>query len=120
MGSPWFEETEGIFQRFQIQAIARYMDSKKFRTMEKLYLKRAIGKIQVIDWFRFGAKKADYAETEQIWLVILRNQAKKFTLLFRYPMEMKLLCSAFLILFRANSRSISFLSGSRLEVFRYF
>jgi len=44
-GKPLFEETEGIFQRFQIQAIARYMDSKKFRTMEKLYLKRAIGKI---------------------------------------------------------------------------
>ncbi len=44
-GKPLFEETEGIFQRFQIQAIARYMDSKKFRIMEKLYLKRAIGKI---------------------------------------------------------------------------
>ncbi len=44
-GKPLFEETEGIFQRFQIQAVARYMDSKKFRTMEKLYLKRAIGKI---------------------------------------------------------------------------
>jgi predicted nucleotidyltransferase len=44
-GKPVFEETEGIFQRFQIQAIARYMDSKKFRIMEKLYLKRAIGKI---------------------------------------------------------------------------
>ena len=43
-GKPVFEETEGIFQRFQIQAIARYMDSKKFRIMEKLYLKRAIGK----------------------------------------------------------------------------
>ncbi len=44
-GKPLFEETEGIFQRFQIQAVARYMDSKKFRIMEKLYLKRAIGKI---------------------------------------------------------------------------
>ncbi len=43
-GKPLFEETEGIFQRFRIQAVARYMDSKKFRNMEKLYLKRAIGK----------------------------------------------------------------------------
>jgi len=44
-GKPLFEETEGIFQRFRIQAVARYMDSKKFRDMEKSYLKRAIGKI---------------------------------------------------------------------------
>jgi predicted nucleotidyltransferase len=43
-GKPVFEETEGIFQRFRIQAVARYMDSKKFRNMEKSYLKRAIGK----------------------------------------------------------------------------
>lgn len=44
-GKPLFEETEGIFQRFRIQAVARYMDSKKFRIMEKSYLKRTIGKI---------------------------------------------------------------------------
>ncbi len=43
-GKPLFEETKGIFQRFRIQAVARYMDSKKFRIMEKSYLKRAIGK----------------------------------------------------------------------------
>lgn len=43
-GKSLFEEKEGIFQRFRIQAIARYMDSKKFRIMEKSYLKRAIGK----------------------------------------------------------------------------
>jgi predicted nucleotidyltransferase len=43
-GKPLFEEKEGIFQHFQIQAVARYMDSKKFRDMEKSYLKRAIGK----------------------------------------------------------------------------
>ena len=43
-GKPLFEENEGIFQRFKIQVIARYMDSKKFRIMEKLYLKRAVGK----------------------------------------------------------------------------
>ena len=44
-GKPLFEEKEGIFQRFKIQVIARYMDSKKFRIMEKIYLKRAVGKI---------------------------------------------------------------------------
>ena len=44
-GKPLFEEKEGTFQRFKIQVIARYMDSKKFRIMEKIYLKRAVGKI---------------------------------------------------------------------------
>lgn len=44
-GKPLYEKKEGIFQRFKIQVIARYMDSKKFRIMEKLYLKRAVGKI---------------------------------------------------------------------------
>lgn len=44
-GKPLFEEKEGIFQRFRIQAIARYMDLKKFRIMEKSYLKRSIGKM---------------------------------------------------------------------------
>lgn len=43
-GKPIYEETQGLFQRFRIQAVAKYMDSKKFRDMEKLYLKRAIGK----------------------------------------------------------------------------
>lgn len=43
-GKPLFEDEESIFQRFRIQAIAKYMDSKKFRTLEKSYLKRAIGK----------------------------------------------------------------------------
>jgi predicted nucleotidyltransferase len=43
-GKPLFEETEGTFQRFRLQAVARYMDSKKFRDMEKSYMKRAIGK----------------------------------------------------------------------------
>lgn len=43
-GTPLFEDEERIFQRFRIQAIARYMDSKKFRILEKSYLKRAIGK----------------------------------------------------------------------------
>lgn len=43
-GKPIYEETQGLFQRFRIQAVAKYMDTKKFRDMEKLYLKRAIGK----------------------------------------------------------------------------
>ncbi len=43
-GKSLFEEKEGIFHHFRIQAIAKYMDSKKFRIMEKSYLKRAIGK----------------------------------------------------------------------------
>ena len=43
-GKPLFEDEERIFQRFRIQAIARYMDSKKFRILEKSYLKRAVGK----------------------------------------------------------------------------
>jgi len=43
-GKPLFEATDGVFQLFRIQAVAKYMDSKKFRDMEKLYLKRAIGK----------------------------------------------------------------------------
>ena len=44
-GKPLFEKEEGIFQRFKIQATARYMDSKKFRVLEKIYLKRALGKL---------------------------------------------------------------------------
>lgn len=43
-GKPLFEEKKGTFQRFRVQAIAKYMDSKKFRIMEKSYIKRAIGK----------------------------------------------------------------------------
>jgi predicted nucleotidyltransferase len=44
-GRPLFEKKDGIFHRFRIQAISRYMDSKKFRVLEKLYLKRALGKM---------------------------------------------------------------------------
>jgi predicted nucleotidyltransferase len=43
-GKPLFEEKKGGFQHFQVHAVSRYMDSKKFRILEKLYLKRAIGK----------------------------------------------------------------------------
>lgn len=44
-GTPLYEVRKGIFQEFQIQAAARYMDTKKFRQLEKLYLKRALNKI---------------------------------------------------------------------------
>lgn len=43
-GKPLYEKIPGVFQRFRLLAVAKYMDSKKFRDMEKLYLKRAIGK----------------------------------------------------------------------------
>lgn len=43
-GKPLFEEKKGDFQHFQVYAVAKYMDSKKFRILEKLYLKRAIRK----------------------------------------------------------------------------
>lgn len=43
-GKPLYEEAQGIFSSFRIQSIARYMDSKKFRDLEKLYIKRALEK----------------------------------------------------------------------------
>lgn len=42
LGKPLYEKRKGLFANFRIQAIARYMDSKKFRTLEKLYIKQAI------------------------------------------------------------------------------
>lgn len=44
LGKPLYEKKAGLFAGFRIQAIARYMDSKKFRAMEKLYIKHAIEK----------------------------------------------------------------------------
>jgi predicted nucleotidyltransferase len=44
-GEPLYEEANGIFASFRVQSIARYMDSKKFRDLEKIYIKRAIGKV---------------------------------------------------------------------------
>ena len=43
-GSPLFEAEKGSFSEFRIHALARYMDSKKFRILEKLYVKHALGK----------------------------------------------------------------------------
>jgi len=44
LGKPLYENKKGLFASFRIQAIARYMDSKKFRAMERLYIKHAIEK----------------------------------------------------------------------------
>ena len=44
-GRPLYEERKGLFQQFQIQAAARYRDTKKFRQMEKMYIKKAVDKI---------------------------------------------------------------------------
>jgi len=43
-GKPLFEKTEGTFNNFRLQAIGRYMDTKKFRDLEKIYIKRAVGR----------------------------------------------------------------------------
>ena len=43
-GKPLFEAFPGAFSHFKVQAIGRYMDTKKFRDLEKHYIKRAIGK----------------------------------------------------------------------------
>lgn len=43
-GKLLYQEKDWIFESFKVQAIARYMDSKKFRILEKSYVKRAVGK----------------------------------------------------------------------------
>jgi predicted nucleotidyltransferase len=43
-GLPLYEKTKGIFSLFKTSAIARYMDSRKFRDMEKSYIRAAIAK----------------------------------------------------------------------------
>jgi predicted nucleotidyltransferase len=44
-GKPLFEQKKGAFASFQVQAISRYLDSKKFRELEKIYIKRAIAEV---------------------------------------------------------------------------
>ncbi|MGB8951389.1 MAG: nucleotidyltransferase domain-containing protein [Candidatus Aminicenantales bacterium] len=44
LGKLLYEKRKGLFASFRIQSIARYMDSKKFRTLEKFYIKQAIKK----------------------------------------------------------------------------
>lgn len=41
-GKPLFEKAKGAFASFQVRAISRYLDSKKFRELEKIYIKRAV------------------------------------------------------------------------------
>lgn len=41
-GVPLYEKNKGLFNSFKISAIARYQDTKKFRLLEKEYVKSAI------------------------------------------------------------------------------
>lgn len=41
-GQPLYEKTKGLFSSFQASAIARYMDTRKFRLLEKQYIKSVI------------------------------------------------------------------------------
>lgn len=43
-GSPLYEKIPGVFSSFKMYAIARYMDTKKFRLLEKQYIKSVINK----------------------------------------------------------------------------
>ncbi|MFH0732700.1 MAG: nucleotidyltransferase domain-containing protein [Candidatus Omnitrophota bacterium] len=43
-GVPLYEKTKGLFNKFKIGAMSRYIDTKKFRLLEKKYLKLAIKK----------------------------------------------------------------------------
>ncbi len=44
-GKPLYEKRKGLFQQFQLQAAARYRDTKKFRQMEEMYIKKTVDKI---------------------------------------------------------------------------
>lgn len=41
-GLPLYEKTAGLFDAFKLNCISRYMDTKKFRILEKEYIKSAI------------------------------------------------------------------------------
>jgi predicted nucleotidyltransferase len=43
-GIPIYEKTKGLFNSFKVSAVARYLDTKKFRLLEKRYIKSAIQK----------------------------------------------------------------------------
>ncbi|OGC22045.1 hypothetical protein A2310_07090 [candidate division WOR-1 bacterium RIFOXYB2_FULL_37_13] len=43
-GKVLYEDQKGDFNNYKIGSIAKYMDTKKFRELEKLYIKRAIGR----------------------------------------------------------------------------
>ena len=44
-GKPLFEQKKGVFAAFRVQAVSRFFDSKKFRDLEKIYIKRAIARV---------------------------------------------------------------------------
>lgn len=43
-GKPLFEKIKGSFADFRVQSMGRYLDTKKFRELEKHYLEKAIGR----------------------------------------------------------------------------
>jgi predicted nucleotidyltransferase len=45
-GIPLYEKTKGLFNSFKVGAMARYMDTRKFRLLEKQYIKSAIRKAE--------------------------------------------------------------------------
>lgn len=45
-GKLLYEEKKGDFSNYVVESIAKYIDSKKFRDAEKLYIKNAIGTAQ--------------------------------------------------------------------------
>ncbi len=44
-GIPLYENIKGLFNLFKLAAISRYIDTKKFRLLEKQYLKSVIQKM---------------------------------------------------------------------------
>lgn len=45
-GIPLYESRTGLFNLFKLAAIARYIDTKKFRLLEKQYLKSVIQRME--------------------------------------------------------------------------
>lgn len=45
-GKPLYESKKGDFANYKIQSISRYLDTKKFRDLEKKYIKSKIGEEQ--------------------------------------------------------------------------
>lgn len=47
-GIALFEKTKGLFNSFKVAALARYLDTRKFRLLEKDYIKMSIRKGEYI------------------------------------------------------------------------
>lgn len=45
-GMPLYEKKKGLFNSFKVSAMARYIDTKKFRLLEKQYIKSAIERME--------------------------------------------------------------------------